>query len=284
MVCNVVLRSRDEVRDRKCGRRGLGSEQAGGEGLVLLLLLLPQVLSGASMRLQPKMRLSELTLRSVGEGKVNGVCGCGCGSSFRGSSDVKVLDLPRFLRGPVEKAGVRGEWPTRDIGLTGGEGDVPDMCSSSSAPAGGRCSRVGLGGNEKDRDRLEEKDSDGISEDENALICAGELLSFSLDAVIPVELGDDPADTRLSVASLFPTTPCLRAISPRVVAEDERERSDQLSASEAVLSTLVVLCQRRMSVASAKISQDCSPSSRSRLTRWTPWTSTCACTARTSSM
>ena len=105
-----MLRSREEVRDKKCGRRGLGSEQAGGEGLLLLLLLLLVELKGSSVRLQPpKMRLSELTLRSVGDGNVNGVCDCGCGRSFRGSSDVKVLDLPRFLRGPVEKAGVRGE-------------------------------------------------------------------------------------------------------------------------------------------------------------------------------
>ena len=105
-----MLRSREEVRDKKCGRRGLGSEQAGGEGLLLMLLLLLVELKGSSVRLQPpKMRLSELTLRSVGDGNVNGVCDCGCGRSFRGSSDVKVLDLPRFLRGPVEKAGVRGE-------------------------------------------------------------------------------------------------------------------------------------------------------------------------------
>lgn len=90
------------------------------------------LLDGSSVRLQPKMRLSDETLRKVGEGKVRGAC-C-CGRSFRGSSEAeaKVLERPRFLRGPVEKVGVRGDALTRDIGLTGGEGEVPCMCSSSS--------------------------------------------------------------------------------------------------------------------------------------------------------
>lgn len=105
---------------------------------------------------------------------------------------------------------------------------------------------MGLGGNEKDRDRLEEKDKDGMSEEDNELVCAGEPLSFSLVVRVPFEVEDDSADTRIAVASLFPRTPCFNAISPSVVAEEERERSDQLPASEAVLSMLVVLRQCRV--------------------------------------
>ena len=124
------------------------------------------------------------------------------------------------------------------------------MCSSSFAPAGDCWSRSVLGGNENDRDRLEEKDKEGMSEEENVLACTEELLSISLNPRTPFEVEDDSVETRLSVASFFPR-PCLKAISPRVVAEEERERSDQLPASDAVLSTLVVLYQSRMSKASA---------------------------------
>lgn len=78
-----------------------------------------------------------------------------------------------------------------------------------------------------------------MSEEESVLVCTEELLSISLDLEIPFEVENDSVETRLSVASFFPR-PCLSAISPRVVADEERERSDQLPASEAVLSMLVV--------------------------------------------